>query len=447
MDISKQLWLAGIDAEERARLERWGNAWAWYFGNNPKPLTVKPNQANDNVTINYARLIVNTAASYLFGVEPTFQLDATATTESEAETWLNECWRVNKKMLLLQKVAINGAVCGHTFIKIIPDSPLTPGFPRLIAMNPEYVTVVTDPDDIDLVWRYIIAYPARGKNGEHLTIKQTMERNDAGRWTITDEVSEGSQKFRIVRQAVWPWAWAPIIDCQNLPSPNEYYGIADLEPDVLAVNHAINFTMSNLQRIIRFHAHPKTWGRGFNASQLKVGVDETIVLPGENAELHNLEMQSDLTSSLAYYARLKEALHEVSRVPEVATGKLESTGALSGVALQLLYGPLVQATEAKRLTYGEMLTELNLRLLEMGGRVAPQTPTIVWPEILPKNALEERQVALLDKQLGASADTLLTQLGYDAEAEAAKKETEMANMGEQLLTAFDRGQMADDGQP
>ena len=65
MDISKQLWLAGIDAEERARLERWGNAWAWYneFGNNPKPLTVKPNQANDNVTINYARLIVNTAAS------------------------------------------------------------------------------------------------------------------------------------------------------------------------------------------------------------------------------------------------------------------------------------------------------------------------------------------------------------------------------------------------
>lgn len=446
MDISKQLWLAGIDAEERARLERWSNAWAWYFGNNPKPLTVKPGQANDNVTINYARLIVNIAAAYLFGVEPTFQLDAEATTESEPETWLNECWRVNKKMLLLQKVAINGAVCGHTFIKIIPDSPLTPGYPRLIAMNPEYVTVVTDPDDIDLVWRYIIAYPARGKNGEHLTIKQTMERNDAGRWTITDEVSEGSQKFRIVQQAVWPYAWPPIIDCQNLPSPNEYYGIADLEPDVLAVNHAINFTMSNLQRIIRFHAHPKTWGRGFSANQLKVGVDETIVLPGDNAELHNLEMQSDLTSSLAYYARLKEALHEVSRVPEVATGKLESAGALSGVALQLLYGPLVQATKAKRLTYGEMLTELNLRLLEMGGRAAPQPPTIVWPEVLPKNPLEERQVAMLDKQLGASADTLLTQLGYDAEAEAKKKETEVADMGEQLLTAFDRGQTATDDQ-
>jgi hypothetical protein len=175
-----------------------------------------------------------------------------------------------------------------------------------------------------------------------------------------------------------------------------------------------------------------------------VGVDETIVLPGDNAELHNLEMQSDLTSSLAYYARLKEALHEVSRVPEVATGKLESSGALSGVALQLLYGPLVQATEAKRLTYGEMLIELNRRLLEMSGRSTEKLTALVWPEILPKNALEERQTALLDKQIGVSADTLITQQGHNADEEKAKKESEVAEMGEQLLTAFDRGQMATD---
>jgi hypothetical protein len=440
MDISKQLWLAGIDAEERARLERWSNAWAWYFGNNPKPLTVKPGQANDNVTINYARLIVNIGVSYLFGEEPTFQLDADAEEDTHDETWLNECWRVNKKMLLLQKVAMNGAVCGHTFVKIIPDSPLTPGYPRLIAINPEYVTVVTDPDDIDLVWRYIIAYPARGKNGEHLTIKQTMERNDAGRWTITDEVSEGSQKFRIVQQALWPYTWPPIIDCQNLPSPNEYYGLADLEPDVLAVNHAMNFTMSNLQRIIRFHAHPKTWGRGFNANQLKIGIDETIVLPGDNAELHNLEMQSDLTSSLAFYLRLKEALHEISRSPEVATGKLESVGALSGVAMEILYMPLVQATKAKRLTYSWMLIELNRRLLEMSGRGADGLTTIIWPKMMPTNALEERQTALLEKQLGTSDDTLLRELGRDPDAERKKRNADGDDLGEQLLAAFDRGQ-------
>lgn len=444
MDISKQLWIAGIDAEERARLERWSKAWEWYFGKNQPPLLIRPGQADDNVKINYARLLVHVATAYLFGQDVAFQLDADAKEETSDEKWLNECWRVNKKMLLLQKASINGAVCGHTFLKIIQDSPLTPGYPRIIAINPEYVTVVTDPDDIDLVWRYIISYPAMGVNGEHLIIKQTTERNTAGRWTITDEVSESGGRFRTVATTLWPYAWAPIIDCQNIPSPNEYYGIADLEPDVLGLNQSLNFTMSNLQRIIRFHAHPKTWGRGFAANQLKIGVDETIVLPGDNAELHNLEMQSDLTSSINYYIKLKEALHEITRMPEVATGKLDSVGQLSGVALQLLYGPLVQATEAKRITYGDMIIELNRRLMEMHGVILAQPCTLHWPEVLPKNPLEERQVAVIDQQLGVSSDTLITQLGYNADDEKAKKETELDDMGNAMLTAFDRGEVGAD---
>jgi hypothetical protein len=177
---------------------------------------------------------------------------------------------------------------------------------------------------------------------------------------------------------------------------------------------------------------------------LKVGVDETIVLPGDNAELHNLEMQSDLTSSIEFYLRLKESLHEVARIPEVATGKLDSTGQLSGTALQMLYGPLVQATEAKRLTYGEMLIELNRRLLEMHGSGPAQICALHWPEVLPKNALEERQVAILDEQLGVSQDTVLTRLGYDADAEKTKKGNEVADMADDMLTAFERGDMATD---
>jgi hypothetical protein len=147
-------------------------------------------------------------------------------------------------MLLLQKASTNGAVCGHVFLKIIPDSPLTTPYPRIINISPEYVTVVTDPDDIDLVWRYVISYPARGVNGEMLVIKQTMERNDGGRWTIIDAVSENGGQWKTTATTLWPWAWAPLIDCQNLPSPNEYYGLADLEPDVLALNAAIQASMA-----------------------------------------------------------------------------------------------------------------------------------------------------------------------------------------------------------
>jgi hypothetical protein len=225
-----------------------------------------------------------------------------------------------------------------------------------------------------------------------------------------------------------------------LPSPNEYFGIADIEEDVLALNAAYNFTKSNTQRIIRFHAHPKTWGRGFTAKELNIGVDDTIILQSPTAELHNLEMQSDLSGSLEYAERLKRDLHETSRVPEVATGKLDSAAGLSGVALQILYQPLTQKTRAKRLTYGEMLIELNRRLLETAG-FPPGLCSILWGELRPTSALEERQVLLLDKQLGVSQDTLLHKAGYDPDAEREKRDSETTgvDLADQLLAGFDQG--------
>lgn len=440
MDYADQMWVQEQTVEERARLARYQTAWDAYFGNMPDPLKVKPGQANDNVKVNYARLIVDVGASDLFGEEPKFDLDPDSNEPSPAQIWLDECWRRNRKQILLQKAAINGGVCGHVFLKIVPR---VGDVPRLILLSPEYVSVVTDPDDIDQVWRYIIQYTARDpQTGKPLTIRQVIERDDAGRWTVIDQVSRNRGAWETRQSIAWPYSWPPIIDCQNLPSPNEYYGIADIEEDVLSLNGAYNFALSNTQRIIRFHAHPKTWGRGFTAKELNIGVDDTIILQSPTAELHNLEMQGDLSSSIEYGERLKRGLHETSRTPEVATGKLDSTAGLSGVALQILFQPLTQKTSGKRLTYGEMLIELNRRLCEMGGFGRGGLCSILWGELRPTSALEERQVLLLDKQLGASQDTLLHKAGYDPDAEREKREQEATgvDLADQLLGAFDRGQ-------
>lgn len=443
MDIATEMWMAAWNVEERARLERWSKAWDAYFGNAPAVLKIKPGQADDNVNVNYVRLIVDKGVSFLFGQPVQWELDSESDERTPAEAWLDECVRVNGGHILLQKLAVNGGVCGHAFLKITPGvasssaSPST--YPRLINLSPEYVTVVCDPHDIDVVWRYVIQYPARGKDGERLVMRQTIERAGNG-WTVKDEVSTNEGAWVVQADIVWPWAWPPIVDCQNLPSPNEYYGLADIEEDVLKLNTAINFTLSNLQRIIRFHAHPKTWGSGFNAKDLKVGVDDTLVFTNPDAQLHNLEMQSDLTSSIAYYERLKEALHETAHIPEVATGKLESTGQLSGVALAILYQPLLDRTEQKRLTYGNLLIELFRRLLDMAGYGANNLVALHWSKLLPANRLEELQAALLEKQIGVSEDTLLRGLGRDPDAEREKRESDSADMAEQMLGAFDRGE-------
>lgn len=442
MDLNNQLWAQRIVDEERARLLAYARGWQYYYGRHEETLPVKPKQPNHNVKVNFVRLAVDVAVAFLFGTEVKFELDPNSEDDTPAEAWLRACWQANGHMLLLQKAAINGSVCGHMFLKIVPEGASFGGaaerYPKVINLSPEYVSVQTDPDDIDQVWRYRIEYPAVGKDGKQLTIRQDLERLDSGYWRITDAIARGAEKFEVQRTADWPYTWPPLIDCQNLPAPNEYYGQPDVDEDLLELNRSINFLLSNMGRIIYFHGHPKTWGKGFRTEELKVAVDETLVLESPDAELHNLEMASDLASSLELYGRLKEAWHEVSRTPEVATGKVESTGQLSGVALRILYAPLINKTESKRLTYGALLVELNRRLLELGGFGPANVCALHWGELTPSDPLSERQVALLDEQLGVSQDTLLTRLGFDADSEREKREREAGDLGEQLLTAFDR---------
>ncbi len=432
-NVVEQQITEALELDEITRANQFRRAWDAYYGRFTKPLKVKTGQSDDNVLVNFARVIVDKGISFLFGQDLQFELDETQQTPEE--DWLQACWDANRKMIFLQKLALNGAVCGHVFVKIVAAP-----YPRLILLDPATVLPIWEPDDIEQVLKYRIQYPAVDpQTGKPISIRQWIER-DGAIWRITDQVSRNGGTWQTTSETVWPHLWPPIVDCQNLPNPNEFWGLPDLPEDVLQLNQGINFVLSNLARIIRYHAHPKTWGRGFTANQLNIAVDETIVLPSPDAELRNLEMVSDLSSSIALYERLREALHEVTRVPEVATGKLDSAGALSGVALNILYQPLLEKTETKRRTYGDLLIELNRRLLALGGYGEDNRTVLHWAKLLPRDMLQERQAALLDHQLGVSKNTLLQQLGYDAEMEQQKRAEEDAVLGEQLLGAFDRDQ-------
>lgn len=416
--------------EDMERAWRFRQAWDGYYGRFPKALKVRPGQPDDNIVANYLRPIVDKGVSFLFGRDVRFEVSETEHLSSEI--WLDECWRANRKMTLLHKLALNGAICGHTFIKIVPRQP----YPRLVVLDPATVTVRWQPDDIDTVEAYIIQYPAiEPKSGGQIAVRQVVER-DGARWLVLDQqASGGVDRWTTVEESVWPWPWPPIADCQNLPAPNEYWGISDLESDIVQLNIAINFVLSNIARIIRYHAHPKTWGKGFTAGMLNIAVDETIVLPSPDAELHNLEMTSDLASSIALFERLERSLYEVTRVPEVSMGKLDRAGALSGVALEILYQPLLEKTETKRRLYGDLLIEVNRRLLALGGFGDGLYTVLHWPYLLPRDARSEAETAILYQQVGISRDTVLRELGFDPDLERVKREEERADIVERSLMA------------
>ncbi|CAB4147610.1 Portal protein [uncultured Caudovirales phage] len=419
--------------EERQRLERFAAAWAAYYGRGPKPLRIKAGKPDDNVQVNYLRMTINKGVTALVGKGMKWDYGA----DEKAQAYLDAIWKGSRRSRTLKTCVLNGAVCGHTFVKIAPQAA---GMPRIIVLDPATVTAYWKKDDLNDVYKYRIQWNDVDGTGRPIIRRQTIEQvsESESEWLITDAESRpDSTVWTTTATTRWPYAFAPIIDCQNLPAPNEFWGLSDIEADVIGLQKSIDFMLSNLQRIIRYHAHPKTWGKGFNANELKIAADETIVLPNAGAELHNLEMTSDLRSSIELYVRMKEALHAIVQVPEVATGKLDTTGPLSGVALEVLYQPLVDITDAKREEYGELFLELNRRLLVLAN-MEPSPGTLIWPDVIPKDAKAERETAVLDKELGVSEDTILQGLGYDPDAERAKRVVDSSSAADNLLTAMTR---------
>lgn len=418
--------LEAIAEDERKRQAQYKAAWTAYKGELPDALTVKAGQANDNVKVSKARVIVDTAVSFLFGQDITFELDATRTTP--AEEWLDACWQANRKMTTLYELGINGAVCGHPWLKIARPDPLISEYPRLIVLDPANVTCTWHSEDIRRVLEYRIQWDAIDEMTRKPITRRQVIRQEGLAWVIRDYVMRSdwsTSRWKLIAEETWPWSWPPILDCQNIIVPNEYYGEPDIPDDIINLNKSINFNMSNAARIIKFQAHQMRWGKGFRADELTAGPDEMPVIDSETAEINVIPPVTEMTGVDTFGRRLEEAIHEASRTPAIATGKLENTGQLSGVALQILYGPLVQKTEAKRRTYGDMLVELNRRLLEMGGYGADNRPSIVWPEILPVDMQAERQSLTQDAALGiVSKETLATKLGYDWELEQRRMDGE-----------------------
>jgi hypothetical protein len=294
-------------------------------------------------------------------------------------------------------------VTGTAFIRLYPG--MDGERPYLRNIDPALVEVITNPDDVDEVTGYHIVWRA----GE-LWKRHRIEQQGPELWLITEEEKDKrARQFSVIAETPWPYSWAPMFHCQNLILANSVYGVSDLEDADL--NDAVNFIASNTNRIVRYHAHPKTIGTGFTGSQLsETAVDSFWTIANDTAKVFNLEMQSDLASSRQYRADLEEAYHQISDVPRLNPAEV-SVGALSGFALRILYGPLLQKTAIKRLTYGGMLSQINMALLDLGG-FEPAQVRVKWGEALPESTKERADHFKILADAGVELETAARIAGY-----------------------------------
>ena len=401
--------LSGLDHETAERFARYKIFWKYYRGEHKKHL--KPRQfgasqgPDDNVTVNLSRRVVNKGASFLFGEPLEWEVKG-ANQESVKET-LNAIWKSAEwKMSFLGEMAINGGVTGDFYLQVLAPTPVNP-LPRVINLNPGIVIPYCDNDDVDMVTEYEL----RWRSGRHMTRTRYIWADDGLSWDVINEIKTGNIWVSDARNPneVWNYTWAPIIHGKNLPNPNNFFGVSDLEDADL--NDAINGAVSNLNRIVRIFAHPIVWGKMFNQSDLDVSKIALSKDPG--AALGALELARDVSGVQGFAQFLSSEFSEVTQVPENDSDRMR-IGAQSGFAMRVLFHELVQKTNTKRSSYGSAIVDTCKRLLELAGEGENNEIKLHWKSPLPVDPHEQVESDSFDLAQGlASRETVATRRGYD----------------------------------
>ena len=425
--------------DRQLRMKR---AWRAYLGELPQPLRVTKNQ-NDNVVVNPAGALVNIGVHFLFGEGLAWAGDFENKTPPEWFKKLQACWKANKQPTFLLKLGVSGGINGHCFVRFVPNGiGYGKKYTRLVILDPQNVDVKWNAGDFEDVREFCITTCTTDDRGKKVTLVEKIKRGaDGTHWTMQKfekrDVSNFLRKQLEVEVAQgpvlrWNYPWPPIVHCQNLPLPSTFWGLSDLEPQVISVITAQQTAMSNLNKIIRIHAAPKTLLKGITpdmASEVDVSPDGMITLPDPEGDIKVLEMISNLDSSLKFVDKIEANLNRMTQVPQIAYGEGDAaTAQLSGVSASVFYGPLIQKTSAKRLTYGDMLLDISIKLLILDGvdtAAAEESLRIEWPVPIPGSKFLERQTLQQDQLLGASNDTILAKLGYDPAVERTNREAQL----------------------
>lgn len=442
-----------ITEDDRKRQKLIQQAWKAYEGELDPPLQKTPEGLDPNVMTNQCGPVADRGVEFLFGLELEISVEEGA--PAEAQKILDKIWgRKEKRIPLLQKLAYNGAMAGQPFLRVVPEPK---GTFRLVVVDPSTVFVQTAPQDCETVLLYCIEYCANQKvNGSPRQVyyREEIARIDPdhdgddgdpfadvdANWQIQHwtRVGDRGPWMPAGEPILWPYSFPPLFSCQNLPRPNSFWGKADITPDVIGVNNALNTEQSCINLDIILYGQPILYATGTGEQIIDIKPGKIIGLPLSESKIVAVPIASDIANALKFAADLRSSIDEQTGVPGVATGRIADMprGNLSGIAIELLFMAILKKTDKKRCTYGEMIIDVSKALLVLNGLSGEIDIMLAWQNPLPHDDLPSVQAALAKKEIAISNTTLQRELGYDPEEEAALAASE----DERKLIMFNRGQ-------
>ncbi len=406
-------------------------ARAYYAGDHPEQLFVRRGQFNDNIALNFSRLISQRIVSQMLGKGITFDFEGEA--ESEQEKWLKECLDANKQEVLFHRSSLSAGVAGTGYLYLMPGGVLGKDdteYPRLQLVDPLFTTITTAPDDFETVISYKVEYRSTDVLGKELDRRRIIIQNDIGTWITQDWISHDGARWELTSEVEFvdakgqPLSFAPMLHWQNLPSVDSIYGEPDITPNLEEIQNRINFVASNISKIIRLYAHPQRYSRmAGNMNKIDVGPDEMPNGNDPNFSINQLDAIGDLPAVQNHLGMLRQAMFDMARVVDTDT-LADKLGTLTNFGLKVLYQDNLAMIGTKRELFGDMLEEL-VRRLQMVHGITAIPATVVWPDMLPEDELAQTTADQALNTMGVkSKQTIAGQHGLDWETEQERIDQE-----------------------
>ena len=297
-------------------------------------------------------------------------------TEHIVPALLERVWEVdNDKATTIWELGNQGSVSGDVFCKVAYEEawysgldengqPIPgvlqryhPGRVRLLPMNAAQCFPEWHPHDKERLLRFKQKYRFWGTSAEGTRMVFTYTE------LITEAYIEEYINDQLVDARPNPLGTIPVASCPNILVSGSPWGMSDIA-DQIVLNREYNEKATDVSDIVNYHAAPVTVMTGAKSSQLEKGAKKIWGGLPKDASVFNLELGGGgVDAGLKYMEMIKKAMHELTGVPEGALGDRQPVSNTSGVALAILYQPMMQRTNHKKMTYGKLFRRINELIL------------------------------------------------------------------------------------
>lgn len=323
---------------------------------------------NDKLlSFNYIRAIVDKVNNFMVSEEG-FELVIKDTYGYQVSNELNTAygslldynWKQNNKKSLLKKILQTGGVTGDCYIFLYADTEA--GFIRYQLMDTRTTVPIFEHGDYNKIKGYKVVQPLMKNDLDYIQKVYEYTKENTSIY-YTKDTGDRAERFA-VENTPNAYGFIPIVHIENIPMSDGYGGKSDVE-DIVKLNKVYNEMAEDIKAIIDYYAQPTTIITGGTLGNVKRGINQIWSgLPAE-AQVFNLSLGEDLSASMNYLTLLKNAMHDLTGVPEEILSKVQHISNTSASALQMMYQSLIQIADVKAVSYGDGIVALNKMTMKL----------------------------------------------------------------------------------